>query len=85
MLLNGECVLDILCYFRDELISDAAFHNAPPVALISFPQDTNNWTIKLTRASDRLEDLFSWLKMFLNCKHNGWEQVLVEEDNTFNV
>ena len=84
-ILNAECVLDILCYFRDELISDAAFHNAPPVALISFPQDTNNWTIKLTRASDRLEDLFSWLKMFLNCKHNGWEQVLVEEDNTFNV
>lgn len=83
--IDRQRVLDLEGQTLKELVCQTGFHYLAPVWLVRFTQHALHWTIELRQTADLVQDLFCGCEMLLNGSHEGWENILVEEDDAFQV
>lgn len=82
---DRQSLLNRIRQLREEVIAQARLHDLAPVRLVSLAQHALHRAVKHGQAADLLQDLFGWCEVLLNGHHDGWEAVLIEVDDTFEV
>ena len=81
--IDGERVLDLLRQLHIKVVCQANLHYLAPVRLISLAEHTFHGAVKLWQAADLMQHLLCGCEMLLDSKHDWWECVLIEEDDSF--
>jgi len=83
--LNSQRVLDHLCHAACEMFRDAHVQDAAPVALVCLAKHACHMVIQKWSACYCFNHLLSGCKVAHYGRHNRLEEVLEEEDDTFDV
>lgn len=83
--MDRERLLDVVGYGLNKLLRYASLEDAPPVALVGFPQHADHGTIKVRCARNSFQHLFGRHEVLLNGLHHRREQMLKEKHDSFDV